>query len=239
MRTFVVGDIHGTYKALRQCLERSGFDYIRDRLIVLGDVCDGYPQVKECFDELLKIKNLEYVIGNHDVWARDWATHGVKEDIWLSQGGDNTLASYADEGMSPTHVELLKNAHLWLEWNNRLFVHGGFDPRLPLKEQSLETLVWDRNLINTAWQRHLAGSEFHYPGFVEIFLGHTPTQLFDSSQPLHLGNFWDLDTGAGWSGVLTIMDVESKEYRQSDPVKSLYRNVVPRRTVKKLNIGRE
>ncbi|MCA9398849.1 MAG: metallophosphoesterase, partial [Candidatus Omnitrophica bacterium] len=55
MRVFAIGDIHGAYKALIQCLERSGFDYQKDRLIVLGDVCDGYPQAKKCISELLKI----------------------------------------------------------------------------------------------------------------------------------------------------------------------------------------
>ena len=39
MKTFVIGDIHGAYKALLQCFERSGFDYEKDHLIVLGDVC--------------------------------------------------------------------------------------------------------------------------------------------------------------------------------------------------------
>ena len=61
MKTFVIGDIHGTYKALLQCFERSGFDYKRDRLVLIGDVCDGYPDVVECFDELLKIDNLNFI----------------------------------------------------------------------------------------------------------------------------------------------------------------------------------
>ena len=56
MKKFVIGDIHGNYKALMQCLEKSKFNYKKDKLIVLGDTCDGLPDVKECFDELLKIK---------------------------------------------------------------------------------------------------------------------------------------------------------------------------------------
>jgi serine/threonine protein phosphatase 1 len=73
MRTFVIGDIHGAYKALLQCFARAGFNYDRDRLIVLGDVCDGYWEVRQCIDELLKVKNFDLVIGNHDLWALDWA----------------------------------------------------------------------------------------------------------------------------------------------------------------------
>lgn len=93
MKTFVIGDIHGTYRALIQCFERSGFDYSRDRLIVLGDVCDGYPEVREVFDELLSIEHLRLLMGNHDVWALDWAQYGLRPQIWTSQGGDRTIAS--------------------------------------------------------------------------------------------------------------------------------------------------
>ena len=37
-KTYAIGDIHGAYKSLVQCLERSKFDYNNDRLIVMGDV---------------------------------------------------------------------------------------------------------------------------------------------------------------------------------------------------------
>jgi len=39
-------------KALRQCLERSSFDYENDRLIQLGDIVDEYPEVYEFVEEL-------------------------------------------------------------------------------------------------------------------------------------------------------------------------------------------
>lgn len=45
MKRFVVGDIHGGYKALAQCLKRSEFDPEKDFLISLGDICDGWPEV--------------------------------------------------------------------------------------------------------------------------------------------------------------------------------------------------
>ena len=59
MKTFCVGDIHGAYKALMQCLHRAQFDYHKDRLIVLGDGCDVFPEVNRCIDELLKIREKE------------------------------------------------------------------------------------------------------------------------------------------------------------------------------------
>lgn len=230
MKTFVLGDIHGTYKALTQCLTRSGFDYAKDRLIVLGDVCDGYPQVKECIRELLKIKHCIYVIGNHDLWVLDWAKEGTEERDWLTQGGYNTIKSYAGKKMPKKHVALLKDSYAWYEDDaKRLFVHGGFDPDKPIKNQRLEFLVWDRELLYDARERSVVDKDFRYDGYKEIFIGHTTTETFGTTEPLKMGNVWALDTGAGWSGKLTIMDVATKQYWQSDPSPELYPETNPRR----------
>ena len=126
MRTFVIGDIHGAYKALLQCFVRAGFNYDCDRLIVLGDVCDGYWEVRQCIDELLKVKSCDLVIGNHDLWALDWATQGIAPDIWTSQGGKQTIASYGGERMPQTHIDFLKGGKPLIEVGNMLFVHGGY-----------------------------------------------------------------------------------------------------------------
>ena len=57
-KRFVLGDIHGNYKALHQCFKKSKFNKETDDLIVLGDICDGFPYVKQCVEELLEVKNL-------------------------------------------------------------------------------------------------------------------------------------------------------------------------------------
>jgi len=222
MKTYAIGDIHGAYKALMQCFKRSKFDYAKDRLIVLGDICDGYPQVKQCFDELLKIKHCDYIIGNHDLWALDWATKGIEEAIWLKQGGLNTIASYNSKGMSQAHIDLLKNAQHYIELDSRLFVHGGFEPTRPIEKQNLQTLVWDRDLLYKAQKKYLTDPDFKFADYDEIFVGHSTTEMFDSLEPLNFCNLWNLDTGAGWSGKLTIMDVETKKYWQSDLTSKLY-----------------
>ena len=222
MKIFVIGDIHGAYKALMQCFGRSGFNYDKDRLIVLGDVCDGYHEVRQCIDELLKIKHCDYIIGNHDLWALDWALRGDKPEIWTGQGGDRTIASYDGGPMPQAHTDLLKNAHAWLELGDKLFVHGGFDPDKPISKQDLQTLVWDRDLLFAEWKKYLAGEEHQFGPYKEIFVGHTTTQQFHSVIPVHFCNVWDLDTGAGWSGRLTIMNVDTKEFWQSDLTPHLY-----------------
>ena len=65
MRSFVMGDIHGAYKAMEQCFERAGFDKDKDQLIQLGDIVDGYEDVYESMELLLSIPKLISIKGNH------------------------------------------------------------------------------------------------------------------------------------------------------------------------------
>ncbi len=230
MKTFVMGDIHGAFKALTQCLNRAGFDRAGDRLVLLGDVVDGWPDVRLCVDELLKIKHCDYIIGNHDLWALDWALSGKAPSLWTSQGGESTIESYGEEGMPQEHIHFLQKAHPWLVIANRAFVHGGFDYRRPLIGQPVEELVWDRDLLYTAWTMAEAGkNDQRFGQYEDIFLGHTPTTVYNSIKPIHVGNVWAIDTGAGWSGMLTIMNVHTKDFWQSDPTPQLYRGFEGRR----------
>jgi serine/threonine protein phosphatase 1 len=59
----------------------------------------------------------------------------------------------------------------------------------------------------------------------DIFLGHTPTKQYNSLLPVHFCNVWEIDTGAGWGGKLTIMEVDSKEFWQSDMISDLYSGI--------------
>lgn len=224
-RRFVIGDIHGAYRALRQCLERAAFDYENDHLISLGDVADGWPETRQCVDELLKIKHLTYILGNHDFWTLNWMETGVIEPIWLGQGGKATLESYADQ-IPEDHIRFLKSAPPYHLHNNTLFVHAGIDPKLPLEHQSLQVFLWDRNLARIAYDRYTKGIAGKLTSFDEVFIGHTPVPF---NKPLQSGEVWLMDTGAGWSGVLSIMDLETKEIFTSDGVPSLYPGVEGRK----------
>lgn len=234
MKKFVIGDIHGNFRALKQCLERSKFNYEEDKLIVLGDTCDGFPDVKECFDELLKIKNLIHILGNHDNWALKWYTKdifsgGFPEILWTSQGGQNTINSYGgiNERMGEKHLSLLINSPLYhLEYNYDdiyLFVHGGINPnQKDIVKQDRDVLLWDRELLRYARHKHYQNPNCKYGGFDRIYVGHTTTQMAGKTEPMKYCNVIMMDTGAGWNGKLTIMNIETNELYQSDLCKDLY-----------------
>lgn len=217
-QTYVIGDIHGAYKALKQCLDKSGFNYHTDHLICLGDVCDGWPDTKLCIDELLKITNLTYLLGNHDIWLMNWFQQKVAEDIWLTQGGAASVSSYSS-GIPDAHIEFLKKALPYFLTKKKLFVHAGIDPYVPLEKQDIMNFAWDRSLVQKAWNYYVRESTVQLTPFEEVYVGHTPIPF---KHPIKACEIWMMDTGAGWSGVLSLMDIHSKEVFTSDDVPTLY-----------------
>lgn len=231
-----MGDPHGAYRAVEQVLERVGFDPERDRLIVLGDVCDGWPETDKVIDKLLAIDNLVLIQGNHDRWALEWIRSGAADLTWLEVGGLATLDAYARRAGRPSpegldecrrlsftvpeeHRALLERAEPYLIECRRtdreiLYVHAGWDPDRRPSEQDEATLLWERSFFEAAIR--------HGPpltGFDEVFIGHTPTPWL---KPIKRRGVWAIDQGAGWEGRLTLFNVDDHTYVQSDPVPTLY-----------------
>lgn len=221
----MLGDIHGAHQALLQCLDRARFDYEKDHLIALGDVADGWPETRQCIDELLKIKNLTYVLGNHDFWTLEWMETGFIEDVWFVQGGKATVESYID-GVPESHLSFLKKALPYFKSGDKVFVHAGINPRFPLEHHSMQILLWDRSLAQIAIDRYRNGEEEKLTNFDAVYIGHTP---ISGAKPLKACDVWLMDTGAGWSGVLSIMDIDTEEYFCSDPVPELYPGIEGRK----------
>jgi serine/threonine protein phosphatase 1 len=220
-RVLVLGDVHGAHKALVQVLERAAFDRSRDRLIFLGDVVDGWPETRECVDELLTIPNLVHLLGNHDVWVRDALSGRHPGYLWLAQGGQATVDSYGKTGAPREHKAYLASAKLWHQEGDRIFVHGGWPLRYPHPRFCGEDEVtWDRDLWNAALEK----GEGKLTAFAEVYVGHTTTTRAGFTEPVQKCEVWNMDQGAGYEGRLSLMDVDTKEVWQSDPVGDLYPN---------------
>lgn len=213
MERYVIGDIHGRYDALLEVLELSKFDIEHDELIILGDETDGGRKTKEVIDLLIKIKNKVVILGNHTKWVINWAKTGQELPIWTHQGGYNTMESYKFNWENPDlqrHMKLYFSlaSPYYVDNQKNLFVHGGFNSHYPIEQQHPDDLIWDRTLIKTARRKTIHT-------YTHIYVGHTTTQIYNSLEPLTFHNLTMLDTGAGWSGKLTIMNIETKKYWQS------------------------
>ncbi len=226
MVIYTIGDIHNNYDEIVEVLTASNFDYDNDKLICLGDIVDGGTQTFEVVEELLKIKNLIFIRGNHDNFFMKHLSTGWDEEIWIQQGGANTLRSYGakvieGEGWDDrsklnltdflvpvTHQDLFNKSVLYHIENNMLFVHGGWDFTKVAEHQKPYTLMWDRTIIDRFKNGKLTT-------FNKIFIGHTTTQQYNTLKPIKYGKLIMMDTGAGWNGKLTIMNIDTEEYWQS------------------------
>lgn len=237
-RTLVMGDLHGAYRALEQVLERANFVPGEDRLIFLGDVCDGWPDVPQCIEKLMAI-GAECIWGNHDEWAWEWIVTGHPEEGWLHQGGMATYLSFDKDRewalrQYRGYFEGLKD-YIYDKERDFLYVHGGL-PHYFRHQKALmptrEAITWDRSLWEAAmalWHHDAfdpTDSSVKLTAYKKVFIGHTQTNHLGFPEPVEAGGVVMMDQGAGWPpGRLSLMDVDTGEVWQSDRARDLYPGV--------------
>ena len=228
MRTIVIGDIHGALRCLTDVLAKCGYDESKDKLIFVGDYVDGWSESSETVDYLIGLKqynpSIVFIRGNHDVWCQRWLNDGQSPIMWTEQGGQATLDSYVRTGLlvDTSHRNFFNDLVDWhLDDKNNLYVHGGWAYREADFPRSAQFKVsvglechWDRTLLAGARSSHKGNQGFNATKpFNKVFIGHTATK---SHLPEQFVNLWNVDSGCGWNGKLTAMDVETEEYWQSE-----------------------
>lgn len=240
MKTVVIGDIHGGLKALKQVLAKVE-NPEKTRYIFVGDYVDGWSDSAETIRYLIAFEKTHSCIlirGNHDELLYNYLKNGDDNPMWLAHGGASTLENYKSisKKEKQEHLRFLSSLrNYFIDDKNRLFVHAGFfSMHGPQHEYLPKLMYWDRTLweMVCAMDPELSEDDPKYPKrlqhFKEIFIGHTPVTRLGSEVPLNFANVWNVDTGAGFKGRITMMDVDSKEIWQSDPVFELYRNEIGR-----------
>ncbi|EAR02974.1 metallophosphoesterase family protein [Maribacter sp. HTCC2170] len=234
MRTLVVGDIHSGLKALDQVLQRAEVT-TNDKLVFLGDYVDGWSEAAETVDfliELDKTHNCVFLRGNHDELCSDWLVKREDNPMWLQHGGAASAESYkkASQSTIDRHINFfndLVNYHLDAE--NRLYLHAGFTNVKGVEHEYFQkTFYWDRTLWELALSLNpnLGKEDKFYPKrllhYKEIYIGHTPVTRLGKTTPQQGANVWNIDTGAAFKGPLSIVDVDTKDVWQSNPVHTFY-----------------
>lgn len=204
---YVIGDVHGCHDLLVDALKWIRAD--RDsrgtpgRLIMLGDYIDRGPASRQVIETLMHdVDDLDpiFLRGNHeDMMLRTLRDQNpVMAGGWYMGGGRRTLESY---GWSPAdglnfsmipkeHIDFLASLPLYHEDADRIYVHAGLRPGIPLEKQDPDELLWIRTpfLCSDAWFGKL------------VVHGHTPCE---DGMPEIMRNRINLDTGAFWTGHLT------------------------------------
>lgn len=228
---YAIGDIHGRLDLLDPLLEAIENDAARrratPRIVFLGDIIDRGPQSRQALDRVIATieehPGSHLILGNHEEFLLHFLEDAGNREriarIWLTNGGQETLASYGfgerervnkiakrfSKNFAP-HVEALRAADWMVTAGRYCFVHGGVDPAIPIADQDPET---------TRWIRH---DFLGFTGPLEktVVHGHTPTESF---LPEVHSNRIAIDTGAFMSGHLTcaiLRDDAAPEFLATD-----------------------
>lgn len=217
-RLIAIGDSHGQAGKLKRLL-KAVTPRREDRFVFLGDYVDRGEDSKGVIERLLSLRaespHSVFIRGNHDQMFLDvLAELGIRKgprlrdisaayrsyapasdlDIFLSNGGEATLASYGLDGrfdLPADHLAFLENTRLSWCCNPFIFVHAGVEPDTPLEEQDPFVMLWRRN---TPPGR---------AGTIHV-VGHTPT--LNGRPRFETGRYY-LDTGAAYGRPLTACDL--------------------------------
>lgn len=219
-RTFVLGDIHGELEALEQVFALASFDFDKDVLVQIGDLCDRGKSSFEVVELLKQCRQLVLIEGNHDQWLKAYVEFRDPEPdkTWLQQGAMDTLASYAKHGADPVIHQPFYAAQVpyFVDDDRNCFVHGGFDRSLPIAAQQADMLAWNRTMADEMMEAEPGSILATADQFNHVYFGHTPTTYWGETKPITRGGFTNIDTGCGKGGLLTLMDIRSGEYWQSE-----------------------
>ena len=234
MRTLVIDDIHGSLRALHPMMERAKVTK-KENMIFRGDYVDGWSESHQVLDFIIDLKTKQNCIcirGNHDDLLLEWLDESKDNLLWYKHGGEATVIAYESVTLETKkkHIEFLKSLEdFHLDEQHRLFVHAGFTNMNDVHYEYFPGLFyWDRTLWETALSFDIRMKPDHpfYPKrftlYNEIFIGHTPVSRIGKTTPVQKANVWNVDTGAAFKGPLTIMDVNTKEFWQSEPLNQLY-----------------
>jgi serine/threonine protein phosphatase 1 len=213
-RILAIGDIHGCARAL-DALLRAVAPTADDLIITLGDYVDRGPDSARVIERLIRFSTTHQLIplrGNHEEMMMEARDSSEALEFWESCGGRTALDSYADGGSGEAlSLASVPDAHWaflddqcrdYYQTNDHFFVHGGVDATLPLDKQAPFILHWEKY---PPPRPHISGKT--------MICGHTPQA---GSIPGSLPHAICLDTGAGFGGWLTCLEVATGQVWQSN-----------------------
>ena len=177
-------------------------------MIVLGDAIDRGPNSARVMEMLLEMQRrcrLIFVLGNHEQMMLEALETGVRSSMWVTHGGDATLASYGGlpEHIPERHLEFFSHSVPYWETETDIYVHANLDVAVPLDQQSARVLRW----------QHLTGHEMPHPSGRRIICGHTPQP---NGLPRVIDGWVCIDTYAYGGLFLTAIDVDTNEVFQAN-----------------------
>ena len=207
-RLFVCGDIHGCYDELMQELNKVLFNFDKDLLVAVGDLCDRGPNSSEVI-RLLDKSWFQSVRGNHEQMLIDGFKLGMTRDHIMNGGGwFYNLPSKEQSGLYNRCLQLPIALEVVTPSKRRIGVVHASVPGGDWKQfmsyletpQWQDAAMWDRGPWHQAAK--LAKPLEPIKNIDHVYAGHTPWKEVVTS-----GNMTWLDTGCFATKKLTLLEV--------------------------------
>jgi serine/threonine protein phosphatase 1 len=196
---YVVGDIHGCFSKLQQCLNELWFNPDKDRLFSVGDLVDRGPESELSLDWIAK-PWFHSIRGNHEQMAIDASKGMYDPGTYAMNGGNWFLALTQPERL--LFADAFSTLPLWIEVQTDLgnigLVHGD----VPTDWNNISTA----NENELLWGRMKISNKIDTPvkNILHVYSGHTPL-----NEIVTLGNHSFIDTGACFKkGKFTIIKIQ-------------------------------
>jgi serine/threonine protein phosphatase 1 len=226
LRIYAVGDIHGRFDLLEALYAEISRDVRaappgRSVEIFIGDYVDRGPRSRDVIEWMVTAPLVTderiCLLGNHEDLMAAALADIAEMDLWLMNGGVETLLSYLRvnrfqlEGMSlgeahaglvaalpASHKAFIASLPRTVSFGGYLFVHAGLRPRVTVEAQNPSDLIWIREPFLSC------DDDF---GCIVVH-GHTPIKA-----PEVRANRINIDTGAVFGGSLTCLVLEGEEQK--------------------------
>lgn len=198
---YVMSDIHGDIRRYNPIMKKINLKS-EDKLYVLGDVIDGMPYGIEILLELMQMKNVTVLLGNHEYMMLNAINNSHNSFLlqkWLLNKGSSTLTYFlqhsraTQEKITEYISQMPISIDLTINKIEYILVHAA-PPEL-LKKKQLTTTNYTHFAV---WTRLKPTDKI--PKGKTVIFGHTPTECYQNGTPLHIWYGEDkiaMDCGSG------------------------------------------
>ena len=176
MSRYAISDIHGCNKTFRHLVQEVLQLKPDDQLYLLGDYIDRGPDTKGVLDFIMELQEKQYqvttLMGNHEDMMLQALEGDEYLEHWYMNGGHQAMASFGVNDLSAIpekYWKFLFQLDFYVELEDYLLVHAGFDFESPNPFQNQKAMLWIRDFK----------LDETYTNGKTIVHGHTPIPVFE------------------------------------------------------------
>lgn len=206
---YAVGDIHGCFSKLMKVLEAIKFDFNKDRLFCVGDLCDRGTESQNVLD-FLSNSWVQTTFGNHEQILFLYENKIIDDRQLANVGAEWWLL--LDRDKKDKILETFKSLPIAMEVNTKAGKIGLLHGECPVADwNKLESTISSINgnsfIDKILWGTGSPYNQFTFKNIDAIIVGHMTQESYFKAGNVHL-----LDTGAVYAnGFFTILNLDTLE----------------------------